>query len=68
LLKDLKIWWFGKSQKKTIATMYQVCKNLTFSKDFAIRDQIRRAAIFISSNMAEGFKRNEKKILRTFCP
>jgi len=32
-----------------------------FSKDYALRDQIRRAVISISSNIAEGFERGGKR-------
>ena len=33
-------------------------KNSSFSKDFGLRDQIRRCSISISSNIAEGCSRN----------
>ncbi|MFD0964415.1 four helix bundle protein [Pseudofulvibacter geojedonensis] len=36
-------------------------KNNSFSKDFGLRDQIRRASISISSNIAEGFERQTSK-------
>src|SRR5690606_34072214 len=32
-----------------------------FSKDFVLRDQIRRASVSISSNIAEGFERETPK-------
>ena len=31
------------------------------SKDFGLRDQMQRAAVSISSNIAEGFERNSNK-------
>lgn len=31
------------------------------SKDFSLKDQIRRSAISVSSNIAEGFERDNKK-------
>lgn len=35
--------------------IYKLTKAVEFSKDFALRDQIRRAAISVMSNIAEGF-------------
>ncbi|WP_350289408.1 four helix bundle protein [uncultured Croceitalea sp.] len=41
--------------------IYRLTKGLEFSKDFALRDQIRRASISISSNIAEGYGRKTDK-------
>jgi four helix bundle protein len=38
--------------------IYSVTRRDEFSKDFALKDQIRRAAISITSNIAEGFERD----------
>jgi len=35
--------------------------SLSFSKDYGLRDQIRRASVSISSNIAEGFERQTTK-------
>jgi len=37
-----------------------------FAKDFALHDQIRRAAISVMSNIAEGFERSSDKELQRF--
>ena len=43
--------------------IYRLTTATEFSKDFALRDQIRRASIPISSNIAEGFgKKNQPGI------
>ena len=41
--------------RELTALVYKLTKNFRFSKDFSLRDQIRRAAISTMSNIAEGF-------------
>jgi four helix bundle protein len=41
--------------------IYQATGNGVFSRDFGLRDQIRRAAVGILSNFAEGFERGGDK-------
>jgi len=41
--------------------IYKVSSKPNFNKDFALRDQLRRASISISSNIAEGFGRKSNK-------
>ncbi|MDP2089697.1 MAG: four helix bundle protein [Flavobacteriaceae bacterium] len=44
------------------AEIYSITNiNNAFSKDFGLRDQIRRSCISISSNIAEGFERETTK-------
>ena len=52
--EDLEIW---KDARALTREIYQLTRDSKFSKDFALRDQIRRAAISIMSNIAEGFER-----------
>jgi four helix bundle protein len=39
------------------AKIYRVTDEGKFARDFGLRDQIRRAAVSIMSNIAEGFER-----------
>jgi four helix bundle protein len=52
--EDLEIW---KDARALTREIYQVTRDPKFSKDFGLRDQIRRAAVSIMSNIAEGFER-----------
>jgi four helix bundle protein len=43
------------SARELVKLVYEVTKHPDFNHDFALRDQIRRAAISVMSNIAEGF-------------
>ncbi|MFI4861659.1 MAG: four helix bundle protein [Phycisphaerales bacterium JB063] len=61
--EDLVAW-----QKARVLTreVYAITKQDAFSRDFALRDQIRRAAISVMSNIAEGFDRRSRNEFRQF--
>ena len=42
-------------------SLYRIVKKLPKEETYALSDQMRRAAISIPSNIAEGFGRNSKK-------
>lgn len=52
--EDIEAWKKGRELRKAV---YRLSRNGKFSADFALRDQMRRAAISITSNIAEGFER-----------
>jgi four helix bundle protein len=52
--EDIEAWQMGRDLKKAI---YRCSKRGEFAKDFVLRDQIRRAAISVTANIAEGFER-----------
>jgi four helix bundle protein len=56
--EDIEGWKKGRELKKAI---YAHSKNGEFGRDFALRDQIRRAAQSITANIAEGFERGGTK-------
>ncbi|MGB7063210.1 MAG: four helix bundle protein [Candidatus Zixiibacteriota bacterium] len=61
--EDLPVW---KLAKDLTVKIYQVTKDDKFRRDYGLVDQIRRASISISSNIAEGFERGSKKELIRF--
>ena len=61
--QDLRAW---QRARELNASVYRVTADGAFSRDFALRDQIRRASISVSSNIAEGFERRSPKDFRRF--
>lgn len=56
--KDLEIWREAIGLTKEI---YDSTSETKFSRDFGLRDQIQRAVVSISSNIVEGFEKNNNK-------
>jgi len=52
--EDLIAWQKSRELTKQI---YAITGEGIFSKDFGLRDQIRRASVSVMSNLAEGFER-----------
>jgi four helix bundle protein len=53
--EDIEAWRLARTLANRI---YDVTTGTIFSRDFGLRDQIRRASISIVSNIAEGFERD----------
>ena len=61
--EDLSVW---RKAKDLSLDVYRMTGSGTFSRDFALRDQIRRAAVSVMSNIAEGFERYSRADFRHF--
>ncbi len=55
--EDLIAWQKARELAKGI---YQCTRTGSFSKDYGLRDQIRRAGVSVMSNIAEGFDRGSR--------
>ncbi|MCL4364237.1 four helix bundle protein [Patescibacteria group bacterium] len=53
--EDLEIW---KSSLKITRDIYDLTAKRDFSHDFELKNQLKRAVISISSNIVEGFEKN----------
>lgn len=61
--EDMKIWQTG---RKLVSLVYALTAKKEFTSDYGLKDQIRRSAISIPSNVAEGFERNGNRELIQF--
>lgn len=52
--EDLKCW---KKARKLVALVYENCETGRLAKDFETRAQLKRAALSVMNNIAEGFGR-----------
>ena len=55
---EMEVWQKAKLLTKLI---YEATSIGTFSRDWGLRDQIRKASVSIPSNIAEGFERGGNK-------
>jgi four helix bundle protein len=61
--EDLEVF---KIAFKTANLIYDSTSLGKFSQDYVLRDQIRRAGVFVFSNIAEGFERDGNKEFLNF--
>ena len=52
--EDIEAW---QKVRELTRAVYSCSKSGAFARDFGLRDQIRRAAVSVMSNIAEGFER-----------
>lgn len=51
--EDINAW---QTARELTNNVYKLTSHLGFSRDFGLRDQIRRAVVSVMSNIAEGFE------------
>jgi len=62
--KDLIVW---QKARDLAVLVYSITNQSTFKKDYGLSDQIRRAAVSVASNIAEGDERDtDKESVRFF--
>ncbi|HEU0077479.1 MAG TPA: four helix bundle protein, partial [Longimicrobiaceae bacterium] len=61
--EELAVW---KKSKELSLGIYRVTNQGRFRHDFGLKDQIRRAAVSVMSNIAEGFERYSRSEFRHF--
>jgi four helix bundle protein len=62
--KDLAVW---QKTKDLAVSIYSVSNSEMKSVDFGLRDQVRRSAVSVASNLAEGDERDtDKESIRFF--
>lgn len=61
--EELAVW---QKARELTSTIYSLTKKPGFSRDYGLVDQIRRAAVSVMSNIAEGFERGGKEELIQF--
>ncbi len=56
--EDMELWQKARAIAKAI---YQLTEKEKFSRDYGLKDQVRRASVSIMANIAEGFERGSNK-------
>ncbi len=53
--EDIEAW---KRAREVTKKIYEISSSGEFSRDFSLKDQMRRSSVSIMSNIAEGFERD----------
>jgi four helix bundle protein len=61
--EDLEVW---KTARELTRVIYGLSNQGTFARDFGLKDQMRRAAVSVMSNIAEGFESRTSKLRISF--
>jgi len=61
--EDIESWKAGRELTKVI---YNLTGKTSFNKDFGLKDQIQRASVSITANIAEGFDSKSNKAFINF--
>jgi four helix bundle protein len=61
--EQLPVW---QAAIELAATVYALTEKPQFRRQYSLRDQIERATVSVSNNIAEGFERGSKQELLTF--
>lgn len=61
--RDLQVWKLG---MEIVADVYRISLRLPADEKYGISSQIKRAAVSIPSNIAEGYSRNYNKVFISF--
>ena len=57
--EEMDVW---KKACQLACSIYDITRQGQLAKDFAFRDQLRRSAVSVASNVAEGFERGSDKV------
>jgi len=61
--EELEVW---QAARQLAREVYELTEQQRLGKDWSLKDQMRRAAISIMANIAEGFERESNKDFRLF--
>src|SRR3712207_2593368 len=61
--EELEVWQIARDLSVSV---YRITNDGRFAHDYALRNQIRRAAISVMSNIAEGFDRYSRSEFKQF--
>lgn len=61
--EEIEAWQTGRILTRRI---YEITNEGAFARDFGLRDQMRRAAVSVMSNIAEGFESRTHKLFVEF--